>query len=174
MSTSIRLALIVARARNGVIGRDNGLPWRLADDMANFRALTRGKPLIMGRKTWDSFPRRPLPGRPNLVLTRDTLFEAPGGFVYASLPAAIAAAKGMASTSGAEEIMILGGQAVYTESLPLVDRLYITEVDADVEGDAVFPIFDEEKFEMKELSNVPAGGDNDHAFRIVQFDRMGD
>lgn len=174
MSTPTRLALIVARARNGVIGKDNGLPWRLADDMANFRMLTRGKPLIMGRKTWDSFPRRPLPGRPNLVLTRDTLFQAPGGFVYASLDAALAAASGMATKSGADEIMILGGQAVYEETLSLVDRLYITEVDAEIDGDAVFPSFDETAFETKELSRVAPGGGNDHAFRVVQFDRIAD
>lgn len=172
MSVPVRLALIVARARNGVIGRDNSLPWRLADDMAHFRKVTRGKPLIMGRKTWDSFPRRPLPGRPNLVLTRDTLFQAPGGFVYASLPAAIAAAKGMATASGADEVMILGGQAVYTETLPMVDRLYLTEVDADVQGDAVFPDFDESEFEINELARFSAGENNEHAYRILQLDRM--
>lgn len=171
MSSSIRIAMIVARGRNGVIGRDNELPWRLSDDMANFRKVTRAKPLIMGRKTWESFPRRPLPGRPNLVLTRDATFQAPEAHVYSNLSTALAAARGMAKTAGVDEIMILGGQALYTEALPLIDRLYLTEVDAAPEGDAVFPDFDESLFDASDLGSWQAGDGNDHAFTIKVLDR---
>lgn len=171
MSTSIRLALIVARARNGVIGKDGTLPWKLQDDLASFKRLSRGKPLLMGRKTWESLPRRPLPGRPNLVLTRDWSFQAPGGHVYSDFASGIAAAKGLATAKAVDEVMIIGGEALYRDALPFADCLYVTEVDAEPEGDAFFPDFDEAAFDVSELEAWAADDRNDHAFAIKQFVR---
>ncbi|MGE3302501.1 MAG: dihydrofolate reductase [Hyphomonadaceae bacterium] len=159
---SARLSLVVARARNGVIGREGALPWRLAGDMAHFRQATMGKPVLMGRKTWDSFPKRPLPGRANLVLTRDAGFRAAGGWTFSDFPAALAAARAMT----AEEVCVIGGAALYALALPLADRLYITEVDATPDGDAHFPDFDEAAFREIAREDFPADAKNDHAFAL--------
>ena len=143
MPHQVKLSLIVARARNGVIGRDGGLPWRLSDDLALFKQATAGKPIIMGRATWESLPRKPLPGRQNIVLTRDWAYAALGARVYSSLTASIAAARAIAAKDGQDEVFIIGGESVYAKALPMADLLYITEVDAEIEGDARFPDFDE-------------------------------
>ena len=172
MTEPVRIALIVARARNGVIGKDNELPWHLSDDLKNFKQLTRAKPLIMGRKTWQSLPKRPLPGRPNLVLSRDTKFLAPGSHVFASLEPALAAARSLSSVGGHVEVMIIGGFGLYRDALPIVDRLYLTEVDAAPDGDTVFPDFDEADFKSSELGSWPAGEGNEHAFTIRVLDRI--
>jgi dihydrofolate reductase len=132
------MALIVAVARNRVIGRDGGLPWRLPEDMKWFRARTMGLPIIMGRKTWESFPKRPLPGRTNIVVTRQADYAAAGGVVVGSLAAALEVARAEAP----REIMIIGGAELYAQALPLVQRIYLTRVEAEVEGDALFPSFD--------------------------------
>jgi dihydrofolate reductase len=131
------LTLIAAVAHNGVIGRDNRLPWHLPEDMAHFKALTTGHAVIMGRKTWDSLPPRfrPLPQRTNIVVSRDPAFRAEGATVVHALPAAVAAA-------GNREAFVIGGAEIYGLALPLADRLELTEVEADVVGDAFFPDFD--------------------------------
>ena len=139
--------LIYAVASNGVIGRENTLPWRLPADLKRFKALTMDKPMIMGRKTWESLPRRPLPGRDNIVLSRDGQYAAPGARVYTSIDAAIEAAKGLARVAGKAEVFVTGGSAIYANALPFSDRLYITEVDVELDGDASFPEFDEAEFE---------------------------
>ncbi|KAF0166534.1 MAG: dihydrofolate reductase [Rhodocyclaceae bacterium] len=131
------LTLIAAVARNGVIGIDNRLPWHLPADLKHFKALTLGNTVIMGRKTWESLPTsfRPLPGRRNIVVTRDGSYRAEGAVVAPSLPAAIAAAE-----SG--EAFVIGGAELYAVALPLADRLQLTEIDAAFEGDTHFPAID--------------------------------
>ena len=136
--TRVRLSLVAAVARNGVIGRDNQIPWRLPSDLKRFKALTLGHPVIMGRKTFESIGR-PLPGRDNIVLSRRG-FRAEGATVVATLPAALALAAERAGEGG--EVFILGGAELYRETIAMADRLCITEVDAAPEGDAVFPEID--------------------------------
>lgn len=172
MSASIRLSLIVARARNGVIGKDGDLPWRLSDDLKHFKATTKGCPLIMGRKTWESLPKRPLPGRETIVLSRDGNYEAPGARVYTSVEPAIETAKALARAAGKSEIFVSGGSAIYAAALPFADRLYITEVDTDVEGDATFPEFDETLFQETKCETVAASEKNQYSFAIRTLDRI--
>ena len=130
------VSLVVAMADNGVIGRDGVLPWRIPEDMRHFKSLTFGKPCIMGRKTWDSLPRKPLPGRENIVVTRDWEFRADGAFVAHSLDEAFAHAQ------GAAEICVIGGAGIYKEALPRATRIHLTEVHGSFEGDVALPPFD--------------------------------
>lgn len=134
--TDPKLTLVVAIAKNGVIGRDGDLPWRLSSDLKRFKAATMGKPVLMGRKTWESLPRKPLPGRPNLILTRDANFAAPDAWVYTDLAAMLAAGRAMAATAGVEEACIIGGAQLYGATLPLADRIVLTEVNLEPAGDA--------------------------------------
>ncbi|HEY9036736.1 MAG TPA: dihydrofolate reductase [Pseudomonadales bacterium] len=134
----MRVSLIVGMADNGVIGRDNALPWHIPADLKYFKAVTLGKPIIMGRKTFESIGR-PLPGRTNIVLTRQAGFEAAGVQVATTLDEALALARQQADADGADEVMVIGGAAVYAEALPRVERLYITRVHLRPEGDAYFP-----------------------------------
>jgi len=167
---SIKLCLVVARGRNHVIGVDNYLPWRLGSDLKNFKAITLGKPVIMGRKTWDSIGR-PLPGRPNLVITRDTDFQAQGASVWTSLPLAIEAARAMAQTTLQDEVCVIGGGQIYAEALPFADRLYLTEVDAAPIGNAFFPAFDEADWAETSRTEFAAGPRDDHDFVVRVLDR---
>jgi dihydrofolate reductase len=130
------LTLVLAIAKNGVIGRDGKLPWRLSSDMKRFKQTTMGKPVLMGRKTWESLHVRPLPGRQNLVLTRDPNIRAEGAWVHTSLDAMLAAGRAMAKASGAEEVCVIGGAQLYEATLPLADRIVLTEVNLAPEGDA--------------------------------------
>ena len=132
------IALVVARANNGVIGNKGAIPWRIADDLRRFKALTFGKPVIMGRKTWDSLPKKPLPGRTNIVVTRDRAFAAEGAVVVHDIGEALARAGG----ENPGEIAIIGGAEIYAAALPLANRIHLTEVDADFAGDATLPPFD--------------------------------
>lgn len=134
--TNPKLTLVVAVAKNGVIGRDGGLPWRLSSDMKHFKASTMGKPVLMGRKTWDSIPRKPLPGRQNLILTRDASFKADGAWVYTDLNAMLAAARAMAEAAGVDEACLIGGAQLYNAVLPRANRIILTEVNLTPEGDA--------------------------------------
>lgn len=137
----IPLAMIAAVAANGVIGRDNALPWRLPEDLRYFKRVTMGKPIIMGRRTWESIGR-PLPGRDNIVVSAD-LPDAPPGVQVCATPAdAVAQARSVAARRGADEIMLIGGGQLYAWALPLAHRLYLTLVHRDVEGDAYFPLWD--------------------------------
>ena len=128
------VSLVVARADNGVIGKDGGLPWRIPEDMRRFKALTIGKPCVMGRKTWDSLPKKPLPGRDNIVVTRDLAFAADGAIVVHALDEALA--------RDADEICVIGGTEIFAAVLPRADVVHLTEVHADVDGDARMPPFD--------------------------------
>lgn len=131
-----RLTLVVAIAKNGIIGANGRLPWRLSSDMARFKAATMGKPVLMGRKTWESLPKKPLPGRQNLVLSRDPNLKAEGGWLYTDLAAMLAAGRAMAEVSGAEEVCVIGGAQLYEATLPHASRILLTEVDLSPEGDA--------------------------------------
>lgn len=167
----VGVALIVARAKNGVIGRDGGLPWRLSSDLKRFKALTMGKPVLMGRKTWDSLPVKPLPGRPNIVLTRDATFRADGVWSFSDIAAALAAARAIAVAHDAAEVAVIGGTALFALTLPLADKLYLTEVDAAPEGDARFPALDEAAFTEVAREEFPAGPRDDHAFVLRTLER---
>ncbi len=157
------LTLVVAVARNGVIGKDNGLPWRLPEDLKHFKRTTLGKPCIMGRKTWESIGARPLPGRPNIVVTRDTGYQAEGATVAHSLEAALQAAQ------PAEEIMLIGGAQLFAQAMTDAHRIVLTEVHAEPEGDTHFPPFDEG--DWTEVWREDHGADERHtypyAFRIL-------
>ncbi|HBX55554.1 dihydrofolate reductase [Pseudomonas sp. UBA2684] len=138
MKNTLPLCLIAALAQNRVIGRDNQLPWHLPADLKHFKALTLGKPIIMGRKTWDSLGR-PLPGRLNLVVSRQPGLQLDGAEVFASLDAALERANAWARAEDAEELMLIGGAQLYEQGLAQADRLYLTRVELSPEGDAWFP-----------------------------------
>ena len=167
------LALVAARARNGVIGRDGALPWRLKSDMAIFKATTLGKPVIMGRRTWDSLPKRPLPGRANLVLSRDGGFEPRGALACERFEEALAIAREQAAEDGVDEVCAIGGAAVFAAALPKARRIYLTEVEADVEGDARFPAFDKGQWREVRREAHPAGEGDDHPFTLRVLERAG-
>ena len=162
------ICLIVAVSRNGVIGRDNQLPWHLPEDLKYFKSVTMGKPILMGRKTYDSIGR-PLPGRTNIVITRDPQWRADGVEVAGSLQDALAMAEKACASAGAEEIMVIGGEQIYRMTLPAADRLYLTQVDAEVEGDAYFPEVDSACWtQVDEL--LPEKTDT-HPYRFLTLDR---
>ncbi|MCO6056265.1 dihydrofolate reductase [Pseudomonas sp. MOB-449] len=138
MNKTLPLCLIAALAQNRVIGRDNQLPWHLPADLKHFKAMTLGKPIIMGRKTWDSLGR-PLPGRLNLVVSRQSDLVLEGAEVLPSLEAAVERAEAWAREEDAEELMLIGGAQLYAEGLAAADRLYLTRVELAPEGDAYFP-----------------------------------
>ena len=163
------LTIVVARARNGVIGRAGGLPWRLKSDMALFRANTLGRPVITGRKTWDSLQKQPLPGRTNIVLSRDGAFEPKGAVVCERFDEAVQIAREQASDDGVDEVAVIGGQQVFDLALPKTRRLYLTEVDAEPEGDAWFR-FDEAGWREVRREEHAAGETDDHpfVFRVLE------
>jgi dihydrofolate reductase len=166
------VAIYVAIAENGVIGREDGLPWRLSSDLKRFKAGTMGKPVIMGRKTWESFPKRPLPGRLNIVVTRDKTYQAEGAEVSPSLQDAIVLARIRARCmAGADEICVIGGGEIYAQALPLADRLHITHVFAKPDGDTVFPPIDPEIWYRVGAEDFPAGEKDTHATRYAIYER---
>jgi dihydrofolate reductase len=164
----------VARARNGVIGRDGDIPWRLKSDMALFKSNTLGKPVIMGRKTWESLPRRPLPGRMNIVLTRDGSYSdmgmSRGALVCERFDEAVQIAREQAEEDGVDEICVIGGAALFELALPKARRIYLTEVDAVVEGDVIFPSFDESAWtEVRREEHAAGPGDEyGFVFRVLE------
>ncbi len=159
------ISLIVAVADNGVIGKQNGLPWRLPEDLRRFKALTLGKPIVMGRKTFESIGK-PLPGRTNIVVTRQAELALPGCVVTGSLAAAVAAA------GAAEEIMIIGGADIYRQALPLAQRVYLTEVHGAVDGDAGFPGLDAQQWRELAREDYPADERHAHAYSFVILERQ--
>ena len=166
MKTSLPLSLIAALAENRVIGIDNSMPWHLPGDFKYFKATTLGKPIIMGRKTWDSLGR-PLPGRLNLVVSRQPHLQLEGAEVFASLQAAIERAEVWAREQGVEEVMLIGGAQLYELGLAQADRLYLTRVALQPEGDAWFPAFDEAQWRLvSSTPNEPAEGKPGYAFEV--------
>lgn len=170
MSRSPRLVLVAAVADNGVIGRDGALPWHLPHELRRFKALTLGKPVLMGRRTFESIGR-PLPGRVSIVLTRDPAFRPDGVRVAASLDEALKIAADEAERLEANEISVIGGSALYAETLPHADRLYLTEVHASPPGSTHFPAFDRSAW--REISREgplqPPG--EPHSYSFVVLDR---
>lgn len=158
-----QVVLIAAVARNGVIGRDNTLPWRLKADLAHFKATTTGYPVLMGRKTWESLGR-PLPGRRNLVITRNEDYAAAGAEVFTSPEEAVEAA-------GSQQVFVIGGAELYRQLLDRADALILTEVQAEPEGDAHFPAFDRARFIETKREHHPADADNEHPFDFVEYRR---
>ena len=156
MNKPLPLCLIAALAQNRVIGRDNQLPWHLPADLKHFKAKTLGKPIIMGRKTWDSLGR-PLPGRLNLVVSRQAGLQLEGAEVFPSLEAAIVRADAWAREQGVDELMLIGGAQLYEQGLSLAERLYLTRVALQPEGDAWFPAFAEEAWRCCECEEHEAG-----------------
>ncbi|MDQ3032921.1 MAG: type 3 dihydrofolate reductase [Myxococcota bacterium] len=159
------VVLIAAVAKNGVIGREGTLPWRLPDDLAHFKQLTLGKPIVMGRKTYESIGR-PLPKRTNIVLSRSAA-PIDGAIVVRSIEDAITAAR----ETEVSELCVIGGEAVYAAFLPRADRLELTEVDAEVEGDARFPDFDRAAWRVVCEAFHEADARHEHAFRFVTYVR---
>lgn len=170
---SPKLTLVVAVARNGVIGRDGALPWRLKSDMARFKAATMGKPVLMGRKTWDSLFVQPLPGRRNLVLTRDASFRPKDAFAFTKLDAFLAAGRAMAEEMGVDELSVIGGSLLYAETLPLAERIRLTEVALEPEGDAHFPALDPAHWREVSREAVSAGPNDDADYVVRVLDRVG-
>jgi dihydrofolate reductase len=169
----MRIAMIWAMAQNSVIGRDNKLPWHLPNDLKYFKRLTSGKTVIMGRKTYESIGR-PLPNRINIVVTRSTDFHAEGIKVVHSLPAAVALAEAETLISGAEEVIVMGGAEIYRQCLSLADRLYVTLVHADVDGDAHFPEWDRLAYREIGREDFSADGPNPYDYSFVVFDKIRD
>lgn len=163
------VSLVAAVAKNLVIGKDNDLPWRLPDDMKFFMDTTKGHYVILGRKNYESLPKkfRPLPDRTNVVITRQENYEAQGALIVHSIEEAL----NIAALNRESEAMVIGGADIYTLALPLADRLYITEVNAVVDGDVYFPKFDKSKW--KEISRVhhPADDRHAHSFDFVVYEK---
>ena len=167
---AIAMVLVAAVADNGVIGRDNAMPWRLGSDLKRFKALTMGKPVVMGRKTYLSIGK-PLPGRTNIVVSRDAGFAAPGVLVAGNLDAALSAARGDALRRGVDEIVVIGGSDIYTQCMPLADRLEITHVHARPDGDTSFPPIDGALWREIARSEHPAGAQEVVNFTCVSYVR---
>lgn len=169
--TETPIALVVAVARNGVIGRDGDLPWRIASDLKRFKQVTLGKPVVMGRKTWDSLPRKPLPGRVNIVISR-TLAEAPGAQVCRDLDAALAAAQAAAAEEGATEVCVIGGAQIYAAVLDRAQRIYLTEIDLEPQGDSHFPALDPAVWREVSAERAAPGGNDDAGFVARVLERV--
>jgi dihydrofolate reductase len=166
----MRLALIAAVAENGTIGRDNGLPWYLPEDLKYFKRVTLGKAIVMGRKTWDSIGR-PLPGRTNIVVSRQPDLSIEGATVVKDLTAALELASRIATVDGSEELMVIGGAEIYQLALPLAQRLYLTEVHAVVAGDALFPTWDRAQWVQSSSEKHDADDSNPFDYSFVVYDR---
>lgn len=164
------LSLIVAKAANGCIGRDNKLPWYLPGDLKYFKQATFGKPIIMGRKTWESL-KGPLPGRANIVISRQAGYVAEGAQVVPDLDEAIRLAESIALINGVDEVVVIGGAQIYAEALPRADVLYITEIHADVEGDAYFPDYDTALWCEAGRQDFKAEGPNPYDYSFVVYQR---
>ncbi len=160
----MQVTIVVARARNGVIGANKQLPWRLPADLKHFRKITIGNPVIMGRRTWESIGR-PLPDRRNIVISRNPAFSAPGCETADSVEAALA------MVAGVRDVMIIGGAAIYQDAMKYVTRMYVTEVNADVEGDTHFPAFDITEWRETRRVDHPADKSNAYAYSFVVLEK---
>jgi dihydrofolate reductase len=167
----VRIAFVVAAGRNGVIGREGTLPWRISSDLRNFKAMTMGKPLIMGRKTWESLPKKPLPGRPNIVVTRNRNYAAEGAMVVNDIETALAMANELARRDGVDEIAVIGGGEIFAALHDRADRVYLTEVDLVVPGDTFFPSLNAQAWEETDVRTFPRTDKDDAAFRVRVFKR---
>lgn len=167
----VRLAVIVAASTNGVIGRNNSLPWHLPEDLRYFRRVTMGKPIVMGRKTFESIGH-PLPGRANIVISRNPGYAAPGTRTVASLDEGLALAADIALADGVDEIVVIGGAEIYGLAIPRADRLYLTEVHASVTGDAVLPKISWSDWREVSREHHAAEGGNPYDYSFLVYDRV--
>jgi dihydrofolate reductase len=163
-----KISFVVAMDRNRLIGTGDGLPWRLPDEMSRFKAITMGHPVLIGRKTYESIPPkfRPLEGRTNIVLTRQETYEAPGCLVVNTLEEALSA------VSPDQELMVIGGAQIFEELMPIVDRLYLTEIDGEYMGDVYFPEFDGSEWRETGREHHPRDDRHDSPFTFLVLDRI--
>ena len=173
MAGAVQVSLVAAIGRRGELGREGRLLFRLSSDLAHFKKVTLGKPVVMGRRTWESLPRRPLPGRPNIVVTRNTSFFAPDAHVYSNPEAALAAAGAMAASAGGDEVCVIGGAEVYAAAMAYADRLILTEVDAEADADVWFPAFDRSRWREAHSERHEVGPGDDYAFVVRTLVRDG-
>jgi dihydrofolate reductase len=168
----IGIVLVVAVAENDVIGRAGGLPWRLRSDMQHFRRITMGKPVVMGRKTYASLSRKPLPGRTNIVVSRDASFTAPGVVVAPDVAAALTAARGDALRRSADAIMVIGGADIFLQTMDMADRLEVTRVHASPDGDTLFPPINLDVWREVAREQHASGPGDDVGFTISTYQRV--
>ena len=166
----MRISIIVAAAENGVIGAAGDMPWRLPSDLKRFRALTMGKPVVMGRKTFQSLPKA-LDGRDNIIVTRNHGFRADGVETAPSLEAALDIARGKAKARGVDEIMVIGGGEIYLAAVAVADKVYLTRVHATIAGDTTFPALDPTAWRQVSEEALPRGPKDDHEATLEVFER---
>ena len=166
-----RIVLVVAVAENDVIGQGGKLPWRLKSEMRHFRDVTWGKPVVVGRKTYESFARKPLPGRTNIVITRDPTLTIPGALVTTSVGAALDAARGDALRRGVDQIAVVGGANIYAQTIGDADRLVVTRVKLQPAGDTTFPSIDPKVWREVERTDHAAGPDDEAGYSIHIYER---
>ncbi len=167
----MRLSLIVAAAENGVIGRGNALPWHLPEDLKYFKRITMGKPIVMGRKTWESIGK-PLPGRTNIVVSGNPEYRAEGAHVVVGLDAALRLAEEVGVIDGASELLVIGGATLYEQALPRADRLYLTRVHADVDGDTFLPEIKWKQWREHARDPFYANDANPYDYSFLSYERI--
>ena len=170
MLSNPKLSLIVAKSLNGVIGLNGNLPWRLSSDLKFFKSTTLGKPVLMGRVTWESLPF-PLPGRPNLVLTNNKNYLAEGAEIFNSADKMIARGYELAGQMNVDEVMLIGGAKLYASQMKYCDRLYISEVSAKIEGDVYFPEIDTSIWKLISETEFPKDLKDDYSFKVQVYER---
>jgi len=168
----VRIAFVVAAAENGIIGRNGQLPWRLPSDLKRFRQLTLGKPVVMGRKTYESIGK-PLDGRDNIVVTRQAGFSRPGVHVASSVEQALALGQELAAGRSVDEVMVIGGAEVYRVARPRAERIYLTLVHAEPEGDARFHGLDPQQWRETAREPMPQGPNDQFSAEFIVLDRQG-
>ena len=167
---TVRIAMIAGVAENGVIGSDQTIPWRVPSDMAFFKKTTMGKPIVMGRKQYETVGR-PLPGRTNIVVTRQVGYQPEGVLVFSSIDAALDKAREIAQADGVDEIMIIGGGELYAQLIDGADRLYITHIDLNPAGDVRFPAIRHEDWAIVDLPEVTPSPKDEATYRVKVYDR---
>lgn len=167
----IKTSLIVAVSENGIIGKDNGMPWKISSDLQYFKKVTMDKPVIMGRKTFESIGK-PLPGRVNIVITRDTNFTAEGVITAHSVDMALDVAKSMAEVKKLKEVMVIGGAQIYELCLPEADRLYLTRIHAEIDGDTSFADLNPKDWIEYSREDHKAGDKDSHDYSFIVLDRV--
>jgi dihydrofolate reductase len=170
MLSNPKLSLIVAKSLNGVIGLNGNLPWRLSSDLKFFKSTTLGKPVLMGRVTWESLPF-PLPGRPNLVLTNNKNYLAEGAEIFNSADKMIARGYELAGQMNVDEVMLIGGAKLYASQMEYCDRLYVSEVNATIEGDVYFPEIDTNTWKLASETEFSKDLKDDYSFKVQVFER---
>lgn len=169
--SDIKTLIIVAVSRNGVIGRDGDMPWRLSTDLKRFKALSMGKPLVMGRKTFKSVGSKPLPGRPHVIVSRNAVVEMPSVETATSVKEGLELARVLARETGADALCVVGGGEIYRQTIADADELHVTHVETDLEGDTYFPAIEPALFELVEETAVPAGEKDNYPTRYAIYRR---